>query len=279
MDDGSTERLPLRDRYTAFIARHEAAWELAMAGLAVVFVVVGFVADDAPPAARPSLELVDASLTVIFALEFASRFAASRNRARYLRAHLIDLVALVPTIRGVRLLRLLRLLRLVRAFTGVARAAASLEHLANHRGLVWLFAAWGGVMVLCSLALYAAENGFNEAVTSPLDALWWGITTMTTVGYGDVYPKTAEGRLAAGVLMVLGIGLYSAITATVTSFMLSDGSQQSVAGDLERVRVLYAEGALTDQEYVRAKDAVLGKRADGPMSAAPTPGGVEQERS
>lgn len=233
-----------------------------MAGLAVVFVAVGFLADDATPAARPSLELVDASLTVIFALEFGSRFAASRNRRRYLRAHLVDLVALVPAIRGVRLLRLLRLLRLVRAFTGVARAATSLERLANHRGLVWLFAAWGGVMVLCSLGLYAAENGINEAVSSPLDALWWGITTMTTVGYGDIYPKTPEGRLAAGVLMVLGIGLYSAITATITSFMLKEGNGHGVASDLERIRALHAAGALTDQEYVLAKEAVLGSRAD-----------------
>lgn len=59
------------------------------------------------------------------------------------------------------------------------------------QGLIWLLAAWVGVMILCSLGYYAAERGVNEAVTQPLDALWWGIVTMTTVGYGDVYPVTS----------------------------------------------------------------------------------------
>jgi voltage-gated potassium channel len=49
-------------------------------------------------------------------------------------------------------------------------------------------------------------------VSSPLDALWWGVVTLTTVGYGDVYPVTPEGRLAAAILMLLGIGLFGLIT-------------------------------------------------------------------
>jgi voltage-gated potassium channel len=78
-------------------------------------------------------------------------------------------------------------------------------------------------MLLCAIGLYIAEKGVNAAVDSPLDALWWGITTMTTVGYGDVYPVTPEGRIAAAILMVLGIGLFSAVTATVTSFLIAGG--------------------------------------------------------
>lgn len=95
-------------------------------------------------------------------------------------------------------------------------------------------------MVLRSIALFAAENGTNRTIASPLDALWWGITTMTTVGYGDVYPVTAEGRIAATVLMVLGIGLYSAITATVTSYMLSDNRSADLATQFERLSAPHA---------------------------------------
>lgn len=104
-------------------------------------------------------------------------------------------------------------------------------------------------MVICSLALYTAENGINEAVATPLDALWWGIVTLTTVGYGDVYPVTPEGRIAASILMLLGIGLFSAITATVTSFMLSDREPASTGDALRSLAALHRDGLLTDEEY------------------------------
>jgi voltage-gated potassium channel len=154
--------------------------------------------------------------------------------------------------------RLLRLLRLVRAFAGVGRAMTSAERLANHEGLIWLFVAWIGVMFLCAVGVYAAEVGVNPGIQSPLDALWWGLTTMTTVGYGDIYPTTTEGRLAAAVLLILGIGLYSAITATLTSFLVTGDRGADVAGQLERLAVLHGDRRLTDAEFDAAKAAVLG---------------------
>jgi len=241
----------MRDRYLAFIARHEAAWELTFAFLAVVFVVVGFAEDFSLAIA------IDLGLTAVFIAEFSSRLAASYDRRGYLRGHWIDVIALIPTVRGVRILRLVRLLRLVRAFAGIGRALTTLEQLARHRGLVWLFTAWAAVMIVCSLALYAAENGVNAAVTSPLDALWWGISTMTTVGYGDVTPVTPEGRIAATVLMVLGIGLFSAVTATVTSFLIH--SEPDPLDELARLGDLRDRGLLTPEEFERARARIAGQ--------------------
>jgi hypothetical protein len=117
----------MRERYLAFIARHEAAWELTFAALAIAFVIVGF-------AEETNLTVgVELVLTAIFVAEFGSRFAASFDRSAYLRGHWIDLLALIPTTRGARLLRLLRLLRLVRAFAGIARALTTVERMARHR--------------------------------------------------------------------------------------------------------------------------------------------------
>ena len=77
----------MRDRFNAFVLRHDVAWELAMALLAIVYVAVGFALDDpALQPVAPSLELAELTLTVVFAAEFASRIAASRDRAGYLRA-------------------------------------------------------------------------------------------------------------------------------------------------------------------------------------------------
>jgi voltage-gated potassium channel len=247
----------LRDRFLTFVGRHDIAWELTMAAFAVAFVVVGFAADDADARARPALDAAELALTLIFVAEFGSRFLASYDRRAYLRGHWIDLVALIPAGRGLRIFRLLRLLRLIRAFAGVGRALTHVDRLANHKGLVWLVVGWGAVMLLSATGLYIAENGVNEAVDNPLDALWWGLTTMTTVGYGDIYPKTEEGRLAAAVLMILGIGLYSAITATITSFLIVGDRGTDLAGQLERLAALHANGRLTDDEYAAAKGATL----------------------
>jgi voltage-gated potassium channel len=247
----------IRGRYLRFVARHEARWELTFAALAILYVAVGF-ADDSSLVAT-----LDFVLTAIFAVEFVSRLVASFDRVAYLRGHWIDALALIPAVRGVRVLRLLRLLRLIRAFAGVARALNTVERMANHRGLIWLLAAWSAVMVVCSLALYAAENGANEAIASPLDAMWWGITTMTTVGYGDVVPKTPEGRVAATVLMVLGIGLFSAVTATVTSFLLEH--DRDPLDQLSRLGDLRDRGLVTDAEFLRTRQQLGDSLARQPL--------------
>jgi voltage-gated potassium channel len=239
----------MRERFNAFVDRHEVAWELTMAVLAIAFVITGFAADAASGSTLSLLEAADLALTVVFIAEFATRFTAGFDRLAYLRGHAIDLIALVPTVRGIRVLRLLRLLRLVRAFAGMYRGLQHFERMARHRGLAWLFVTWAAVMVICSLALYTAENGINQAVSTPLDALWWGIVTLTTVGYGDVYPVTPEGRIAASVLMVLGIGLFSAITATVTSFMLESRNPGDPATRLRALADLHRDGLLTDREF------------------------------
>jgi len=246
-----------RDRFNAFVARHEIAWELAMAGLAVLYVAVGFALDAADPALHGGLLVVETALTVVFVAEFGSRFGAARDRLAYLRGHWVDLVALIPVVRGVRIFRLLRLLRLVRAFAGVHRALTHVERLVRHRGLAGIVVAWLAVMVICSIALFVAENGVNEAVSSPWDAVWWGITTMTTVGYGDVVPVTPEGRIAAGVLMLLGIGLFSVVTATVTSFFLAARGGTGAGDRLRTVARLHADGLLSDEEFARKRGELL----------------------
>jgi voltage-gated potassium channel len=248
----------MRDRYNAFIERHEVAWELAFAFLAVIYVAIGFALDDPNISIDPQFALIEPLLTVVFALEFATRIAASHDRRRYLRRHWIDLVALIPVARGLRVARLLRLLRLVRAFAGLYRVVDHFERLARHRGFAAVLVAWSAVTVICCLALFAVESGTNPAINSVFDAFWWGVSTLTTVGYGDVVPVTGEGRVAASALMILGIGLFSAVTAIITSFLIATNDPEPGTDpitQIERLAALAESGSITATEF----DA---KRAD-----------------
>lgn len=254
----SAARLGFRDEFNAWFVRHEVAWELAMAALAVVYVALGFIVDDLPAGERPELAAAELVLTGVFVLEFGSRILAARSRVGYLRGHWIDVIALAPPIRVARVLRLLRLLRLVRALAGLYRAGMHLNGLARHKGFAWLLLAWIGVMVVCSGWLYVAEHGINKAIENPFDALWWGVVTLTTVGYGDVTPVTTEGRLAAMALMLLGIGLFGAITATITSYFISM--------DLRRVEAEVETDVALDERIDRRTSATarsLAKTASG----------------
>src|SRR5712692_8009075 len=100
----------MRDQLNAFVVRHDVAWELGMAGLALLYVAIGFLNDQQDSA---TFDAIEWALTGLFVLEFGGRLLASRDRVEYLRGHWIDAVTLAPPVRGFRVLRLLRLLRLV----------------------------------------------------------------------------------------------------------------------------------------------------------------------
>ena len=248
----------MRDQFNAFVKRHEIAWELVMAVLAILYVASGLAQDYTPTPQLP-LQLAELALSFIFLAEFSVRIAASRDRRRHLRDHILDLVALIPIARGVRVFRLVRLLRLVRAFTGFHRAFVGVERLANHRGLGSLIIAWIGTMLLCSWAFLLAESESNRLVNNAGDAIWWGLMTLTG-GPPTIQAVTPEGQVITAILLIVGVGLFTAITAVLVSFLVSTDRKPVLVNDIRTLKAALAAGIINQAEF-EAKASIVSRSA------------------
>lgn len=156
------------------------------------------------------LDYIDNGICIFFLFEFCIRFYKAENKIKFMKWGWIDLVSSIPNFnlaRAGRALRLIRLLRILRAFR-------STKHIVNHIyknktsgafTTVSLVAVL--VLIFSTIAILQVETAPNSNIKTAEDALWWSYTTITTVGYGDKYPVTTEGRIIAGILMTVGVGL------------------------------------------------------------------------
>lgn len=196
---------------------------------------------------------------VALGLDYAVRLAIAPRRWRFIRSNLLDLAALaLPVLRPLRLLRLVALLSVLN------RAGAS-----TLRGRVATYVGGGSALLIFAgaLAITDAERRSPDAtITGFADGLWWAITTVTTVGYGDRYPVTTTGRFVALALMIGGVALLGVVTATLASWLVervrADNEEEATA-----TRAQVAE--LTEQ--VRALAARIEHPKDD-HTPAPAPG-------
>jgi len=149
---------------------------------------------------------------------------------------------LLPGAQAGQLVVLLRLARLARLLMATRGARRLLERL----GGVALAA--GGVLVIGSLVAYHAEHPVNPEFATVGDALWWGIVTLTTVGYGDIVPKTQTGRWVAVIIMITGIAVLGTLAGSLASFFRIDNGTSSAgappADEAEHAAVSSSDAAL-----------------------------------
>ncbi len=170
------------------------------------------------------MEILDPWICVLFASRFFWELHRAPVKRQFLKWGWIDLVAAIPTtelVRGLRVIRLVLLVRLLRSTTLAVHGHSLLAQWTRTQTLITMaFAVVITSMVGSSFVLLGFEKQAGNAnITTPGDALWWSLVTITTVGYGDHYPVTTAGRLVAAWLMVVGLGVTGTVAGVVASWI------------------------------------------------------------
>ena len=220
---------PARERRRQLADQIERATRLPMVLLSFVFLVAVAVPAlvDVPPEAVALLEGVDWLIWAIFAFELGLMTYLAPNRWQYLRSHWIDvLTVLVPFLRPFRLLRI---------------AVVSARLWTEARTLIYqrtfsTVAMTSFVSALSAATLmYVAERGGDGPIQTYSDALWWAAATVTTVGYGDVFPKTSAGRGIAFLLMLIGITMFGVLTARAAAIFVEADEEDHQGKKLDEI--------------------------------------------
>ena len=161
--------------------------------------------------------ILDVVFLVLFSIEYALRVYIEPKKRDFVFSFygLIDLIAILPSlflVPGFRVLRILRFLRIFRIFKAtrfilaVDRLGAALREIQQELLALVILSLMFVYLAACGIHFFE-RNAQPEAFGSILDSMWWAVVTLTTIGYGDVYPTTSGGRLFTALVALVGVGL------------------------------------------------------------------------
>jgi voltage-gated potassium channel len=217
----------------------------------IVVSLVGFAVETLPnlPAwAPPILSVGEVVIVLLFTAEYMLRLWVADRKLGFVFSFfgMVDLLAILPfylatgldlrSIRALRLLRLFRILKVARYSEALARVHHAFR-LAREELILFLSAS-GIILYMASVGIDYFENGAQpEAFASVIHSMWWALTTLTTVGYGDVVPITGGGRLFTGIVLLVGLGVV-AVPAGILASALSEARREAAAELATRVAAI-----------------------------------------
>ena len=213
------------------------AWERAtewpLTGAAVIFlgVYAWEILTNAQGTAKETAELVIGAVWALFGVDYLVRLVLAPSRGRWLLRHLPDLAIIVlPILRPLRLLRLVTLVSIMQRSAGTAALLIFTSALA---------------------VLEAERHEPGSSIRSFGQALWWALTTFSTVGYGDSVPVSTQGRFIAALLMIGGVALAGVVTATLASWIVSlveeENAEQEAATQAQVAALQQQVGELSER--------------------------------
>jgi voltage-gated potassium channel len=209
-------------------------YEIAMASLAIVIVIILFIELTTPltKSQEELLSYIDFSVLIIFAIDYVYRFIRAENKWVFFKSNIFDLIAIIPfdkafrvarlvrlgrLIRLSRLTKVLKLLKLLRIAIFLKKSGNTLKDILKTNGLIYVMMATVFIVFLGALGIMLVESDIGPFS----DSLWWSIVTTTTVGYGDISPKSTGGRVIACLLMIVGIGFLGMVTGSIATYFVS----------------------------------------------------------
>ncbi|MCH8828549.1 MAG: ion transporter [Planctomycetes bacterium] len=202
----------------------------------ILVALVTFTLDTMPAGALPdwaeqTLSVIELITVIVFTVEYVLRLIAAERKLRFVFSFygIVDLLAILPFYLGLfggrtvdlRSLRILRLFRVFRVFK-LLRYSRAIHHFGNalrevREELILYLMATAFLMFLAATGIYYFEHEVNENFKSIFHSLWWAVVTLTTVGYGDVYPMTIGGKIFTGFLLIIGLGVISVPSGLIAS--------------------------------------------------------------
>lgn len=175
-----------------------------------------------PAYLKDIFKIINYLIWAFFAIDYVVQFFLSQRKNQYFRTHLLELLTVIlPFFRAVRALRAL-------LFAGRATLSSANTFIKSIPIVLGLTGAL--LVIIMGAAVLEVERFAPGAnIVNGPTAIWWAFTTVTTIGYGDVYPITNEGRFITAILILFGVGMVSTLTATVAAWILSMVKGQSRA--------------------------------------------------
>ena len=197
----------------------------------IVIAIITFSAETVPdlkPETRRWLSIIEIICVVIFTIEYLLRIYVAPKKIKFMTSFfgVIDLLAILPfylstgidlrSLRALRFLRLFSIFKIIRYNTAIRQFTRAIVY-AKEQILLFLFITLI-LIYLSAVGIYYFENAAQpEAFSSIFDSLWWAIITLTTVGYGDVYPITVGGRVFTFIILMIGLGIVAIPTGIISS--------------------------------------------------------------
>ena len=207
-------------------------FQLALLAFTIV-VLAALVADTIftlPKEVTDLIHIADTFACVVFFVDFCLRFYQAESKRVFMKWGWIDLVACIPNLevfRWGRLVRVLRVIRLLRGLRSVQKILALIFQNKMQGGAASVAFTAFLLVGFSSVSILICERHGDANIKTAEDAVWWSVSTFTTVGYGDKYPVTTEGRVLGMILMVAGVGMFGGVSGLAAAFFLGVQDRKS----------------------------------------------------